>query len=464
MNLAQKAMMHPLVCLPSEIAADIITKWITLKELLVVDTAFCSSTQRFKFLDVVHCSHCVLPEIKLLGAHKTSYEDWIRKRGIRSFHYEIDHYEMSKDEEYLSHYGSHVGTLKIKSIRTVFSEAAALVYKYCHKLRALVCEDCLIDNSLCQLLSHVSALKELRLDRLQLMQMNPNELLAITCPSIESLRLSVQFKEDKGAKTALVAAFVRMCPNLTSCAIHEFPLLEHLGVKIFTTQCCKLKRLSLTTKSSYVQVSDGDLLSIARCCPVLEHLDVSGSSDLTDDGVFYASFHLPSLRSVCLTDTSIGDSAVKGLARGCPHLTAAFLHGENHTISPLAINQLLSECSKLSTLSLCFRDDNLAFYRLNMALLGKLTTLHIYRPPFGFLGALPQYCPLLHTMYCAEMHSLEGIKEIVLFSPNLRYLSCCAVNVEAYTQTCAEGLWRFLRPDVCFAKDEYVYDALNFDA
>lgn len=451
--------MDLLTCLSSEVAADILTKWVTLKGLLMVDTAFCSTTQRPMFLNTLSCSRCILPMVTLKYGTKAKYYEWFTRRGVRSSYYEIHSDFLSRDSEYLARFGRHVTSVTMKSIRTDFASAVALVYNNCKELKAIECKDCLIDNSLCRLLATLRKISELRLDDLQRMQIDPNDLLVIVCPNIDTLCLSVRFKNDKGAKTALVAAFVCICPNLTKCAIHEFPLLEHLGVRIFTKQCRKLKRLALTTESSYVQVTDRDLFFLGKCCPKLEHLDVSGSEELTDRGIFGASPHFPRLRSICLVDTSIGNCGVRGLARCCPRLEAIFLRGENHTITPSSINDLLLERPGLTTLSFCFQENENAFGEIELELLGNLTTLHVHRPPPDFLAELPQHCPLLQTLYCTDADSLEGLEEVILLCSNLRHLRFSDMAVPEFTRK----RWQFLRPNVTCTKDEYVYDALTFN-
>lgn len=451
--------MYLLTSLPSEVAVDIITKWVTVKELLAVDTSYCSTAQRPIFLNILNCSRCILPMFPLEGGLKAKYYGWLNMRGVRSSHYELHSDFLSRDGEYLMRFGRLVSSVTMKSVRTGFASAAALVYNNCKELKAFECKDCLIDNSLCRLLATLRGITELRLDDLQRMQIDPNDLLVIVCPNIDTLCLNVRFKNDKGAKTALVAAFVRICPNLTKCAIHEFPLLEHLGVRIFTKQCRKLKRLALTTESSYVQVTDKDLISLGKCCPKLKHLDVSGSEELTDRGIFRASPLFPRLRSICLVETSIGDRGVRGLAHSCPHLEAVFLRGENHTITPSSINDLLFESPGLTTLSFCFQDNESYFDEIELELLENLTTLHVHRPPPDFLAELPQHCPLLQTLYCTDADSLEGLEEVIMHSSNLRQLRFSDMAVPEFTRE----RWQFLRPNLACTQDEYVYDALTFN-
>lgn len=447
--------MHPLINLPTEIAGDVFTKWLTLKELLRVDTAYQSKAQRPLFLEILHSPNCVLPKIIVQESLQNKFVGWISKKGIRSSYYEI---RQGWDGEYLRRFGRHVSALKMEGTGTDLVDAAELVSIYCQELRVFECYDCLLGNSLCRILSTSCFLKELRLDEVGQMQIDFRNLLDISCPSIDTLRLSVLSKGDNGEETALVAAFVSMCPNLSNCAIHEFPPLEHCGVKIFPERLHKIQRLALTTDFDDVQVSGTDLFSLAKCCPQLEHLDVTGSQ-LTDTDVYNASFHLSSLRSICLIDTKIGDGTVMGLARMFPHLKAVFLSGANHTISAPSINHLLSECPGLTTLDLNFPQET-AYNALNLALFVNITTLHVHNPPSIFLATLPQHCHSLRKLYCSDIYTTEGLEEVVMFCSNLRYLCCFEVGVWPFTLR----RWKLLRPDVYFTDDNvlYVHDALAF--
>ncbi|XP_060246613.1 F-box/LRR-repeat protein 15 isoform X1 [Meriones unguiculatus] len=115
-------------------------------------------------------------------------------------------------------------------------------------------------------------------------------------------------------------------PQLRSVALACCGQLSRRALGALAEGCPRLQRLSL----AHCDWVDGlALRGLADRCPALEELDLTACRQLKDEAIVYlAQRRGPSLRSLSLAvNANVGDTAVQELARNCPKLEHLDLTG-----------------------------------------------------------------------------------------------------------------------------------------
>jgi len=76
-------------------------------------------------------------------------------------------------------------------------------------------------------------------------------------------------------------------------------------------------------------IGDTALLSLARSCPGLHHVDFSACPRVSDTGVVQLAQSCPELKDVYLGGCAVTDSSVAALQQGCPKLHYLFISCTN---------------------------------------------------------------------------------------------------------------------------------------
>ena len=144
--------------------------------------------------------------------------------------------------------------------------------------------------------------------------------------------------------------------------IQRFSLLKNMLVSsaqissIFSTGCfqhlqrfpqagCAMKVLRL----SHTQADDQLLNHVAKMCPKLNELDVTGCDSITDQGLISIATHCSELRSVLASYiSSVTDLAVLSLAARNPKLTRAHF-SDCHQVTDIAVSGLVRCCPALQS-------------------------------------------------------------------------------------------------------------------
>lgn len=115
-------------------------------------------------------------------------------------------------------------------------------------------------------------------------------------------------------------------PQLRSVALAGCGQLSRRALGALTEGCPRLQRLSL----AHCDWVDGlALRGLADRCPALEELDLTACRQLKDEAIVYlAQRRGAGLRSLSLAvNANVGDTAVQELARNCPQLEHLDLTG-----------------------------------------------------------------------------------------------------------------------------------------
>lgn len=79
------------------------------------------------------------------------------------------------------------------------------------------------------------------------------------------------------------------------------------------------------------KVTDEIVVELARACPNLVEVDLSGTK-VTDYGIKQIATHCRKLKIICLEDTEVTHDGIKAFARACPHIEKMMLSGTSVTV------------------------------------------------------------------------------------------------------------------------------------
>eukprot|EP01114_Cavostelium_apophysatum_P008637 TRINITY_DN2126_c0_g1_i1.p1 TRINITY_DN2126_c0_g1~~TRINITY_DN2126_c0_g1_i1.p1 ORF type:complete len:1679 (-),score=453.03 TRINITY_DN2126_c0_g1_i1:53-5089(-) len=205
-------------------------------------------------------------------------------------------------------------SLDLSNYRQITSAACGTVANLCRSLRRLNLSGCtpLTSADLAMIAKMSPRLEELDLETCPFLDNAALQALASHCPALVSLNLSDCPKvTDKGLEELLVT-----CKNLRFLNVSKCSQLTGSAFQIIGEQ---LEGLDV---SGCVSLSEQAIMTLARKCPKLRRIKVSGKA-ATANALCAIATSCRSLESAELADCdAVTDIAVQTLVRECPKLTS----------------------------------------------------------------------------------------------------------------------------------------------
>lgn len=125
--------------------------------------------------------------------------------------------------------------------------------------------------------------------------------------------------------------------------------LEDTGVESVALHCHNLQELDISNSKS-LNLTDRSLLALAKGCPKLTKLVISGCTTFTDSSLVYITGmrHL----NLCGCYQAVTDVALQAIARNCPELQVLNIAWCNK-VSDVGVTSIAVSCPDLRTLDLC---------------------------------------------------------------------------------------------------------------
>ena len=344
---------HDLITsLPSTLSCIVLREWLSLKSVMVLDSAYCYHSHRSGFLGFLQ-----------------SNEYFIREKAIINADVLMNLNEFSILEK--------MGE-KLRSVKFVYKRNWSSIEPVQNRV-----------VTFCRNLTHVhfSTAECGGLDVQTLLKSNAN---------IESLKLS-DFSEDMANFPGCVRDVE--LPKLNTLVLKNFELRSADIVRVI--EAGKVTRLNL----SWSRFTESDLLQIVRachrltalvlssinvepithdvlcCCCHIEHLNIS-DVDITDAELLSVVQNLKGLQSLNIIDSPrLTDASLVHIYTHRVETMNTLMLGSNILRGPLfsadAINTLLERCTHLRTLHLRERSTDMLPFSFNSAAVCNLTTLAI---------------------------------------------------------------------------------------
>ena len=359
--------------LPSELSSAILTGWVYLNELVNLDTAHCNRLKRNVLLEsVFDSSQFVLlkmPGNEIMG----DFIRWVQLRSVR-----ISALVVTKDvdmticEAYLRKHGQsikHIQLDNMDSLEVGSSAATCLIALYCRNVTILVCNKCLISDSIVDVLFYCSALKQLYLQGCEefwssnlhmenLKGLQYSHLRTISLQCVDSTWLT-----ERVLMLNCANSLVRL-----SLRCDEYNIIHRLQQQL--AHCPSLRALGLARSRV---LSDSFLTALIAQCPHLYHLDLTACMDLTDVSGLAVARSLTQLRTFNMSFCTFSDAVLQELS----FLRSDTLQGiylmSCSNITGSGVNRMLQSCPALRTVG--FGGCDLYSPQLDVALLSKATTV-----------------------------------------------------------------------------------------
>jgi hypothetical protein len=328
--------------LPTEIAVDIVSEWLTFSALVRLDNACCSHASRAALEE---CLQTILMTKDLDKDCGLDIMKWFvtRKLCSTSFEFDFGALEDVADGNTVSSFfricGSYIESLYLRDSTGRGLRIAWNVANYCANLHALTIEDGVSLAAVTMMLSSCPKLVALTFSD------NPTsallEAVGRYCPGLEDLTVGSTWADTTQVDDAGLLAVAQGCPKLTQLCCKHCKKITAAGIASAVAHWPHLKQLTLRTLNAEAS------RAIAASCPVLDALKAIQCTSLTDADL--------QVLSLCgqLTRLHLGQ---------CPELTGAAIRSftklkslslsYNHNIDNDEVISLLEHVPHLTELSL----------------------------------------------------------------------------------------------------------------
>ena len=406
-----------------DVLRNILSDWIDVVDIALLDTAYCSYAKRPLLLAVLS----TLQIDRLCTRVWIKYENflaWILNRCICLTDLTLFcNLDETLCESLIKRMGMRVRSVSLLREDSVHGRVNMLhlISLYCQNILKLSCKSFRDLQSICDVLRQCPALSELQLrgtlENLNLEAIKPE---TVCCKNLALLNLEHIDVDDP------VAVYILQCaPHLRSLKIKvaEAPIFQISSLK-------KLQRLGLRHSS----IGDEALVEITKSCMQIEHLDLSDCGNLTDAGIAKAVCCLQTMRSLGVEFIDLEYATLQKIVQ-C-HSTSLEAFYAHSSMEEDHVDFLLGKCHVLHTLRLDI--ELLDFEQINCSLFksikklvlsgdeeecaeeGIFDALVLLAPhcqKLEFLGLVPRseynpnWCAGLESViwHCASLHTIEFV-------------------------------------------------------
>jgi hypothetical protein len=351
--------MNVLVSLPDTHAFTVLTEWITLKDVIFLDTAFCSRNARNLWCALISSPHAVFAAFENNQEHldcTVTFINWVVRRGVHLVFLKAPGKLDVMPGLRKDFFETSGICLKRMNVTGALSNVLFDSAEFCTRIEALCVSDCRYGDA-----EETSVLGCLAVEQ---------ALLCAVRASCETLQ-TLQFSSCRSFGEDTIIAAATLCSQLYHLDLHS-TTLTNAGLRTITQTCRLLHHINIGCCD---ELSDAGIIALAQHCPQLKQLDVS-ELDLTDAAMtaLASSCHLlrvltigrnnnitdvsilaiaagcPLLESLCIPLCgNITDDSITALARGCAHLHQLYL-GSMPAVTDTALTALATHCGELTEL------------------------------------------------------------------------------------------------------------------
>jgi len=455
-----------LLSLPTILAADILQKWLNVRDTVQLDSAYCSV--RHDFLDLIGSSDFAISSWVFDPAKyvmtTNNVLSWANVRDVT-----VEKLSVDKDsdlkvlESFLKKRSNGVQTIKANKV--AFTVKLIKSITTCTNLTTLDLCDCEVPAALRDIFIHCKNLRDFRCNFMQLPRregskkpkknaLKDTNLEGLSCPNIKAMR--IQMCEDRH----LVASLLKLAPAAKTVLLSSIrtdyidALFDYMSPTL-TTLC--LPEADLSPEGLY---------ELIECFPDIQHLDLDGN-ELTDLMLEEIGDNLP-LKSLSLSSAPIGDEVLESLAKCCGDKLTELLLCQCYSLTLEAVQDVLPRFTKLTSFSMHYNGET-DMEVMDLSLLGRFPTLTlIYEGEDGadFVNDVARHCPKLqhlHIQLFDEYFLAEDMDHLVNSCVNLRSLTL-AGEIEPYHGADDVARWRVLRPGLAVSSNFVVEMSVMRDA
>ena len=350
--------------LPTSLSASIIGEWLSVKDLVRLDSAHCQAFVRDTFLQLTRS-----PELSVkswVQDHNRALVTWALMREVYVEKLSVETKgNLDLYNAYLQRFGNRVSVLWLNGIKL-----ASLAHSVatCRNLLVLRVHIGKLSASLRDVFMFCKRLREFRFRSIfHYFNADPSDP-PLTSAHLESIACtSLTYLELDYCDVNLVAAFLRMAVAVEAVVLS--PKDEHLD-QVYSSLSPTTNTLSLrniTAKKNFANVATRCLsianMTFPQCYVTDSAITTFGKfTNLRALDLTYAIFE--TMDSLSVLASSCGDK-----------LTELLLYACHPTLPLVTVQKVLSLFTKLKSFSFCFEDDNTAVW--DMSSCSRLTKLSL---------------------------------------------------------------------------------------
>ena len=384
--------------LPLVLQRELFGSWLTIREVAKMDSAICSREARLIFLELLTMECLVLnnPRGNIAHHNLMSWMAWVvmRKVNITTSHL----FRLVSPELFMpffAHIGKQLETLTIRSHcenDIVFSQMLSCIASYCVNITELSLTWCSTLQGLENILrSSKESITKLYLDNCNLSELQNDDLQL----------LSLQFLSIFSCRNVMLPQLLRAAPNLE--------ILSCYGLNSWPSDVLCLYTLCA------IDITDAAFCSLVHSCPLLEAIQLSDCSLLTDVSVLELVQHAKHLSALSLSEnTSFTDAALEAIAVQCGERLKHFCLGNCCPITDAGLKHISEACHRLEGFGFGIMDTNHVTTTAIQALLHSnplLQEVSLWNIEDGdvLLTTLAKCCPELRYF---DLSLLNGFTEV----------------------------------------------------
>ena len=303
--------------LPTDLLADILTKWLHIRDVGRLDSAHCNKAQRNELLQFLDNDTLVFPMV--ISVWKGMLE-WVLRRRVRmeGFVFERNfNLLFESTTNFIALNGQHISNLCFNSCdRETLLDPLTDVSFACPNLQIVSFGKCEIKSCIRGILTGCKKLYRLHFENCT--NISDTCVAKIHCPSITQLVM-----KDCATDSALTA-FANACPNLLSLELEQGSLTDASFIAI-ADNC---PALMLLTIESVCAISDVAVVSIAKKCSSIVYIEMRNCARLTNSSIEALAQNCSNLKEITVVGScTITDAALIRLARELWWLSKLILDG-----------------------------------------------------------------------------------------------------------------------------------------
>jgi hypothetical protein len=432
--------MMPFFDLRANLLTEILTQWVSIDSLLVLDSANCNKKHRAGYLKLLRSKEFCISKLPSSRAIPTRGIDWFVIRNVRIKEVIIDG-GLIEEQESVKHFLPVISP-RVEKLRSVGLDIAELcpadtTFPRLHSLtiEADRKEGLMLDGErLEELLASCRALKRLRLKSCDLRNSFASDLALADLQMLHIADCGI----DSGTMCTLLSASPSLRSFYTDAQNDGDACLDELAA-----HCPLLQVLAHGLSSVAV------LENVLVACPLIEVVEFTSSA--SDELLLSVLQHCKRLRALCWRGGSgeMSDACAQALQVRMPDLTHLSLL-EWEVESEEFVLDLASQSSNLRSLTLSVSDvspEALTELIRNLTNVTELNFVNVWHGD-AVLESIAKHCPKLEVLHlcCMEGYTENGILAVAQACTALRQLS--VRQGDGVLTSTVLGFWQLLRPEL----------------
>lgn len=419
---------------PGHILSWFYASWLTIHDVIKLDSALCCRTKRKLFLSSI--AECIFCNVH----HDLKFMEWAVLRKLKLRHLYLNEKILQFDHQLLNNFLSQTGQYLQKLLMLDLPQNSSSILENitlsCPNLRILHIDNSFVTETLGEFLANCKSLKVVKIRYCENIKAEyftaypTTNLRALYLAGVGSYDILIAFSRNGlnlerislfncSISDTILTTITKNCSKLKEIQLHYISDITNIAIIAIKDYCESLEGIDIR----YCESLTFDCMStIAAMTSTLVHIYLEDNDFVTDESLSILANHRPNLESLSIGGCiHVSDTGLMAIAEKCPILTTLILES-NDSISNEGVQSMLALCLKLRRLGLFHQgiDNNtLASIVENCPLLTDLDIGYNQAVTMNGILSLVEHCKTLQHLYL--WHSLLETELTVVHSinPNL---------------------------------------------